>query len=267
MASRPNRLQFLTLYGDDIKRELVATSKYERAGKDILIVTHNELPLLQQCVQSIRDHTEDYHIYVWDNGSESDVWEWLNQQADISVTRSENNEGFIIPNNRLATQGKNPFVILLNNDTVVYDGWDRAMIAHCQQGFAQVGYVGGWLNEEGKGACFGWGSEVDYIPGWCFTIPRIVYDGFGLFDEKNLTFAYGEDADLSLRLTEAGAKILALHLDWVYHYENVTIKTVQQKLDCKASFEANHAFLRGRHGKRLGRNSLCTRVVGEEAAV
>lgn len=266
LASRPDPFHFLNLYGEQIKQELLVTASYQRATKDILIVTHNQLPFLQQCVDSIRQHTEDYTVYVWDNASSPEMGNWLKNQPDIKSFRSEVNEGFIKPNNFLASQGQNSFLIILNNDTFVHEGWDKAMISHCQRGYAQVGYVGGWLDGEGKGACFGWGEEVDYIPGWCFAIPRNVYSRFGLFDEEHLEFAYGEDADFSLRLTEAGERIYALHLDRVFHYENVTIREVREKKDCRETFEANHAYLRARHGGRLGRNSLCVRVINSSEA-
>lgn len=252
MVGSSEKLKRLAAHAEDVKRELVITKQYQPAGKDILIVTHNQLDYLKQCVESVRLHTQDYQLYVWDNASDRETQDWLGEQSDIIVTRSETNEGFIIPNNRLVKQGHNPYIILLNNDTVVLPDWDKAMIAFIQQtGAAQVGYVGGWINEEGKGALFGWGSGVHYIPGWCFTIPRAVYDEYGLFDEENYSFAYCEDADFSFRLTEAGRQIHALHLDLVFHYENTTIKTVHQLRDCRTSFVANHAFLKGRWKHRF----------------
>ena len=220
---------------------------YQPVSKDILIVTYNQPTYLKQCIKSIEDATEQYQIYVWDNGSNY----WLEDHPDIKVTRSRSNEGFIIPNNQLIAQGNSPFVILLNDDTVVYPGWDKAMIGHIQSiGTAQVGYVGGWLDENAKGSRFGWGGGVDYIPGWCFAIPRTTYEKFGLFDEE-FKFAYCEDADFSLRLTAAGERIYALHLGLVHHYENATIQAVAEKSDRSTSFRKNHAVLRERWSKRL----------------
>lgn len=236
-------------FPQEIEKELLLAHTYEPVAKDILIVTHDQLPYLKQCVQSIRDNTENYKIYLWDNGSSSVVQEWLFSQDDITVTRSETNEGFIVPNNRLIAQGHSEYVILLNDDTVVYPGWDKAMIGYIQAtGAAQVGYIGGRLDEDFKGTNFGWGSDVEYIPGWCFAIPRKVYDRYGLFDQWYLKLAYGEDADFSLRLTTNGERIHALHLGLVFHHENMTIKNLAENHDFRTSFDENHALLKWRWG-------------------
>lgn len=251
MASGPTFIERVFSFPKEIEQELCVAHTYKPVSKDILIVTHNQFDYLKQCVQSIRDNTEDYQIYVWDNGSQEDMKSWLASQPDIIVTRSETNLGFIVPNNLLISQGENPFVILLNDDTVVYPGWDKALIAHLQNGFTQVGYIGGWLDAEAKGSKFGWGDAVDYIPGWCFAISRKTYREFGLFDET-LVFAYCEDADFSMRLTKAGKAICALHLGLVHHFENQTIKNVLDSHDCYASFAGNHAVLKMRWKDHLG---------------
>lgn len=43
------------------------------ASKDILIVVHNQLDYVKQCIQSIQEHTNNYHIYIWDNGSDDET--------------------------------------------------------------------------------------------------------------------------------------------------------------------------------------------------
>jgi GT2 family glycosyltransferase len=242
----------LISFPGEIEKELLLAHTYEPVAKDILIVTHDQLPYLKQCVQSIRDNTDQYHIYLWINGSALNnpsfpaVQEWAFSQDDMTVTCSPDNEGFIIPNNRLVAQGNSPFVILLNDDTVVRPKWSEAMIGYIQQtGVVQVGYVGGWLDEDFKGVQFGWGGGVEYIPGWCFAIPRSIYDRYGLFDQ-HLKLAYGEDADFSLRLQKEGHRIHALHLGLVDHYENSTIKNLAENHAFQASFVENHALLRRR---------------------
>jgi GT2 family glycosyltransferase len=252
LVSGPTLLERLASFPNEIEEELLLAHTYKPVAKDILIVTHDQLSYLKSCVQSIRDNTDQYRISLWINGSCPAVQEWAFSQGDISVTVSETNEGFIIPNNRLIEQSNNPFVILLNDDTVVCPGWDKAMIGYLQAtGAAQVGYIGGWLDENAKGSRFGWGSGVDYIPGWCFAIPRSIYREYGLFDEENLKFAYGEDADFSLRLTAAGQQIYALHLGLVFHHENTTIKNLVEKQDLRTSFEENHLVLKRRWANRL----------------
>lgn len=249
-------LEFFNLFSEEIKKELFVTTQYAPVEKDILIVVHDQLEYLQICVESIRHNTENYHIFVWDNGSGKETQEWLKEQKDIVNVRHEENIGFIIPNNELIKLGNSPYVVLLNSDTQVLPDWDKALIAHLQQDpqLGQVGFMGGILDETGKGKWFQLGTEIDYISGWCFAIKREVYNKFGLFDQENLEFAYGEDSDFSLRLQENGMTIRALHLRLVHHFENKTILEVRHQRDCKSSFERNHLFIRERWRRWIGRN-------------
>lgn len=235
----------IDLFADTIKQELLVSSLYQDCKKDILIVVHNQLPYLIKCVESIRKNTDHYQIYLWNNNSDTETKNWIDAQQDIVCVHHPENIGFIIPNNKLIELGSGDFVILLNSDTEVLPSWDKAMISQIQtNNFAQVGYLGGILNTDGKGSVFRFGSEIDYLCGWCFCISRKIYEKYGLFDDVNLQFAYCEDSDFSLRLTENHEKIYALHLGLVTHHENKTIKAVMNHIDCKQSFLKNHNFIK-----------------------
>jgi GT2 family glycosyltransferase len=164
------------------------------------------------------------------------------------LERSEENLGFILPNNILAAKGNSPYLVLLNSDTEVYKGWDTALIGWlvAKPEYAQSGYLGGMLEENAQGGKSWAGEHIDYVCGWCVCMPRRIYNNFGLFDAEHLSFAYGEDADLSLRLIEAGYKLRALHLGLVIHHGNATISEVQKTRDCKTTFDQNHEYLRKR---------------------
>lgn len=237
----------INLFSKEIAEELSCCFKYEESHKDILIVVHNQLDYLKKCISSIQSCTKNFKIFIWDNGSDIETKEWLSQQKDFFIISNPENIGFIIPNNELAKHGNSEYIILLNSDTEVLPNWDSAMISQIQQNkYAQVGYLGGKVDSEGKGKIFKFGSDLDYVCGWCFCIPRSIYQKYGLFDQENLTFAYCEDSDFSLRLTDSGEKIYALHLGLVIHHENKTIKTVMKEMDCKLSFERNHKFIKKR---------------------
>jgi len=241
-------------YKEKIYEEIICASNYRDVSKDILIVVHNQIDYLKKCIQSIRKNTENYQIYIWDNASDQETRQWIEEQKDFFIIRSETNEGFIKPNNYLAKISKNPYLILLNSDTEVLPDWDKALISQIQiNNYSQVGYLGGKLNCQGKGVNFLFGNDIDYIPGWCFCIPRQIYDSYGLFDEENLFFAYCEDSDLSLRLLESGKKIYALHLGLVVHHENQTIKAVAKLQDCRKSYEHNHEYVAKKYFHRLNK--------------
>lgn len=241
-------------FPSEIKNELLMMNNYQPVDKDILIVVHNQLPYLKNCVESIRENTDNYKLYIWDNASGEEMKDWLAEQKDIEIHGSKVNQGFILPNNKLAWYSRSPYLVLLNSDTKVYPGWDRAMIAFLQAGYAQAGYLGGFLDWRGFGHKFGFGENVDYLCGWCFAMPREIFQQHGLFDAHHLTFAYCEDADLSLRLREANLRLYALHLGLVSHYQNKTIEEVSKVLDCSKAIEANHLYMRKRWEKHLPKN-------------
>ena len=172
---------------------------------------------------------------------------------NIHLHREEENLGFIIPNNRLIEKTSSPYIILLNSDCRVYEGWDTAMIGwlHSYPNTAQVGYMGGHLNKDGKGVRFNCGKDIMYVGGYCFCIERETYDEFGLFDEENLQFAYCEDSDYSLRLQEAGRDIYALYVRLVHHFENKTVLNVLAKRDLSAELANNSVYIQSRWGNLL----------------
>lgn len=247
-------------YREQILAELPLAYAENRAAKDVLVVVHDQYDYVRACLGSVLAHTDRFRLLVYDNASGEPTASYLRDlfsRHDLGVlVRSETNDGFIAPNNRLAALSSSPYLVLLNSDTEVRPGWDLAMLNFLERDpeAAQVGYCGGVLGGDGLGggeAAFGYG--VDFVCGWCFCVPRRTYDGHGLFDEANLEFAYGEDSDLSLRLREAGKKVYSLHLDLVTHHGNKTIEKVHLEMGnyVRGTFQRNHDYLRKRWGRYL----------------
>jgi len=234
-------LELFENHKDKIYEELAYTQE-NSDQKDILIVVKDQLDYVKNCVQSIKENTENYNLYFWDNASNQETKEYLRKQNG-KIISSKNNFGFIKPNNILASMGISPYIILLNSDTVVMKGWDNPLINYLKKGYWQVGYAGGTLDKNFMGGKTVFGDKADYIPGWCFAITRELYKKHGLFDER-LNFAYGEDSDFSLRLKSYGGTIYALHLGFVKHFGNQTIKEVSKTQDVMTSFQNNHEYLR-----------------------
>lgn len=237
----------------------MVAKKYPSVKKDILIVIKDQLDCIRNCVDSIYQYTKDFNLYLWDNGSRPDTADYLRELSkrdEVTLHRVKTNKGFIVPNNRLAGMGHSPFIILLNSDTIVREGWDRAMTGWLQQetGVAEVGYLGGFVDENGRGYTYGFGSKVDYICGWSLAIRRQTYEDHGLFDEKNLKFAYCEDSDLSFRLRENGYGVYALHVDLVTHLENQTVKEIIKE-GSLPNFDGNYDYIRSRWKKYLNHSA------------
>lgn len=256
-AQEQNRMNF----EEQIRQELAVATNYSVncPSKDILIVVRDQLDYFKACVESIQEHTNNYKLYIWDNASKDETKFYierllLNHPDEVEIMRSEFNLGFIHPNNEMASWGKSEYIILLNSDTKVFEGWDAAMVGHLkeQSELGVVGYLGGLLGEDGMGVGSAYGYDIDYVMGWCLCVARSTYEQHGLFS-KQLTFAYCEDADLSLRLREAGLFPYAIHAPLVHHYGNKTIKQVseEKEMDVKKSFDLNHTYMRFRWGDYL----------------
>lgn len=234
-----------------IIEELIAQQNCKPMPVDVIIVVHDQLDYMRKCVDSLYKNTKDFTLYIWDNASKEPTEKYLQsltERGNVYLHRSDTNMGFILPNNILVGKGKSPYLILLNSDTEVYEGWSEAMVGWLQQNqrCAQVGYLGGLLTHDGYGGNSWCGGLIDYVCGWGLCMSRKTYNEVGLFDSENLVFAYCEDADLSLRLLERGDEIYALHLGLVHHYGNATIREVSNERDVSATFKQNHHYIKSR---------------------
>lgn len=253
------------LYRTQIVEELKLATEVIDRPKDIIIVVHDQLEYLKICIDSIRATTQNYHLYIWDNNSKPETQKYLEEvmfAGFADVMRSDTNVGFIQPNNELVKWGTGEYVILLNSDVKVFEGWDTAMLSFLQHHpeVAQVGYIGGLLDAKGEGGRAVWGYDCDYIMGFCTCFHRQTYNEFGLFNPE-LKFAYCEDSDFSMRLQQAGKKLYALHCMLVHHYENKTIKVVKDEgeVDVRATFEHNHEWIRNNWKSYLENNRVDVR--------
>lgn len=225
-------------YRNTLIQELKYQDSYQTAEKDIIIIVHNQYDLVKKCLSSIKKNTSNYRILIWNNNSDKKT---SNLIKDYTMKTSDENIGFIEPNNELIKLTTSPYIILLNSDTIVKKGWDEAMIGMLQQNpnLGVVGYQGGMLDENYMGSKVCYGSNIDYVCGWCLCLHRKTYEEFGLFDE-NLKFAYGEDSDFCLKLKMNKKEIYALNLKLVDHVGNATAKNV----NTSQAFKENHEYLK-----------------------
>lgn len=243
-----------------VKEELKLGQNNKDVWKDIIIIVRDQLDYFKQCIESVFKNTTNFHLYIWDNGSQEETKQYIddlvkNYDPDrdkhyaITTIRSENNTGFIYPNNELVALGSSPYIILLNSDTKVFELWDSTMVSFLKknESVAQVGYWGGHLDNEGRGFGGSYGFDIDYVPGWCFCVSRETYQKHGLFSDK-LKFAYFEDSDYSLRLKEAGKAIYALYAPLVHHFQNKTVINVEKEgtINLRANFEHNQTYVKQR---------------------
>lgn len=74
-----------------LKKISVVESQLSPDGICAVVVTRNRLPLLQECVQAIRDQSQSAaRLLIIDNGSYDGTQAWLETQNDIWVIRQSN---------------------------------------------------------------------------------------------------------------------------------------------------------------------------------
>lgn len=212
----------------------------------IIILTYNCLEYTKKCLFSIKKYTDvPYELIVVDNGSSDGTVEYLKQFSDINLIENKTNKGFSIGNNQGIKVAKGDYILLLNNDTIVTEGWLRRMISHFDAE-ESIGLIGPRTNN-----ISGYQSiEVNYsdnlediqefvnnyiknkkgyysiqhrLAGFCLLIKREVIEKIGLLDERFVSGNF-EDDDYCLRARQAGFKCLVAEDVFIHHYGSKTFE-------------------------------------------
>ena len=166
---------------------------------------------LVNCLDSIYSNTiKDFEVIVIANSTELDFHqEVLNEifnYSNFKLLCIPKMAGYVSSCNLGASISKGDYLCILNDDTIVGNNWANDIIEEFERdnNLAQVGpkitYCDAGFNHSEEV------GEIAYIEGWCFLIPRRIYEDYGLFDEK-LKFAYCEDSDFSHMLQMKGFDI------------------------------------------------------------
>jgi GT2 family glycosyltransferase len=214
----------------------------------VVVVTHNNLRLNRACLQSIFRHTAhpNYEVIAVDNGSRDGTAEWLADEATreprLKVIRNAENRGFSAANNQGLRAARGRFLCLLNNDTVVGQGWLDTLIDHLRRK-PELGLVGPVSNEVGNEAKVPIGyRDVADMPRWaddycrrhdgetvpiemlaffCVAMTRAVYEQIGELDER-FGLGYFEDDDYCHRVRAQGYELRFARDAFVHHWQGAT---------------------------------------------
>ena len=229
----------------------------------VIIVNYNVEHFLNQCLQSVRDACEgiETEIFVVDNNSVDGSVEMVRKQfPDVKLIVNEDNVGFSRANNQVLRVATGEYQLLLNPDTVVeHDTFQKIitfMDSHPDAGALGVKMVdgkGNFLPESKRGLptptvafykIFGFAKlfpkskrfgryhlgfldreqthEVDVLSGAFMLLRKDALEKTGLLDED--FFMYGEDIDLSYRITKAGYKNYYYPEARIIHYKGESTK-------------------------------------------
>ncbi len=201
----------------------------------IIIPTHNKLPLLKDCVLSIKAHTTTpYEIIVVDNASTDGTPEYCIDEGLVFISNPDN-RGFPGPCNMALKIASGDSLLLLNNDTMVAEHWLTNMLDALYSG-EDVGIVGPmsnfasgkqqsqepYTNLQDMAALYDTRyksqyQQVERLIGLCFLFKRELLDRVGYLDER-FSPGHFEDDDYCYRARQAGYRLVIAKDTFIYHH-------------------------------------------------
>ncbi len=207
----------------------------------VVIPNYNGEKFLKDCLESLKRQTfEDMEVIMVDNGStDNSVGTAKELYPEIRVVELGDNTGFAYAVNRGIEAASGEYVLLLNNDTIVFPNFVKNQykmikgkpdVFSCSALMIQNGNRELVDDAGDELAALGWGFAPDrdkpvsdcMVPHEVFSscagaaiYRKAVFDEIGMFDES--FFAYLEDMDVGYRARLAGYRNLYNPYAKVYH--------------------------------------------------
>jgi len=229
----------------------------------IVIVNYNVRYFLEQCLHSVQNACKglESEVFVVDNSSVDGSVKMVREKfPDVILIENKENLGFSTANNQAMKKANGEFVLLLNPDTLVEDDTLRKVVGFMDEhpeagglGVKMIDGKGKFLPESKRALptpivsfykIFGLSSlfprsrifsqyhlgyldkdkvhEIDVLAGAFMLLRKKVLDEVGLLDES--FFMYGEDIDLSYRITQAGYRNYYYPGTRIIHYKGESTK-------------------------------------------
>ncbi len=229
----------------------------------IIIVNYNVKYFLEQCLLSVREAVKNIEaeVFVVDNASHDDSLAMLRAKfPEVKVIANHENVGFSKANNQALRVARGKYQLLLNPDTVVQENTFEKCISFMEShpeagalGVKMMDGKGNFLPESKRGLPTPWVSfykifglsslfprsprfaryhmghlnkdqnhEIEILAGAFMLMRKEALDKVGLLDEDY--FMYGEDIDLSYRITLGGYKNYYLADTSIIHYKGESTK-------------------------------------------
>lgn len=223
----------------------------------IIVVSMNDnLQYLQGCLDSIfaapPKHAE---LVVMLNNYTQDAFDIVNARLRNTPLRTfvlhcTTPISFSRINNMGANCTSGPYLVLLNDDTVVPPGWLDKLHSGIHDDIVCVGPQCSDLDALGNHT---WDEStkpiVDYVALCCAMIVRDVWDELGGLDE-GLAPALFEDSDFGVRLIKAGYRSAQVELPGWEHLYNGTLRTYPEQ-EILSWRTANYQRFMQKHGDWL----------------
>lgn len=239
---------------------------------DIIIPTWNHSHLTLQCLDKIAINTKEHYNLIWvDDGSSPEHITEVRKRMDFLDLRHSaiflpKNKGPTVAINEGLKASRTDFIVVLNNDILVTEGWLGKLLYHMEE-MPEIGIIAAL---DGNG-CTNWkkaqdrknilpsgslmkdegspgrvvkikskGTPVDFfaklpplyyevprnIPFCCCMIRREAMEQVGFLDETMRV--YGQDNDFNERMKIEGWKKAVAVDCYVEHLAHQTVKNVQK---------------------------------------
>jgi O-antigen biosynthesis protein len=229
----------------------------------VIIVNYNVKHFLEQCLHSVLKASKmvSSEIFVVDNNSVDGSTQLVKEKfPQVHLIENKDNVGFSKANNQAIRLAKGKYILLLNPDTVVEEDTFtkiiRFMDEHPDAGGLGVKMIDGkgiFLPESKRGLPTPWVAfckmfglsklfpkskrfgkyhlsyldenethEVEVLAGAFMLMRKETLSKVGLLDET--FFMYGEDIDLSYRITQGGYKNYYFPETTIIHYKGESTK-------------------------------------------
>ncbi|MGZ7039146.1 MAG: glycosyltransferase, partial [Thermoanaerobaculia bacterium] len=235
----------------------------------IVVVTYNNVDYTRLCLESVfrNTHSPRFEVIVVDNASSDATREYLQHVPGIRLILNDHNEGFARANNQDIAASAGQFIILLNNDTVVPPGWSCRLLRHLDD--SAIGLAVSVTNFSGNESridvpyrdldemdAFAARRavehdqerfDIDVAAMYCVAMRRDVFERIGPLDER-FTIGMFEDDDYSLRIREAGLRVICAEDAFVHHFGQASFKKLSQT-EYFALFERNKRLFEDKWGR------------------
>jgi GT2 family glycosyltransferase len=192
---------------------------------DIIIPVHDNAGWLDLCVRAVEHNTRNsYRVIVVDGASREQKTHQV--LADLesrghTVVRLAENRSFSNAINAGVLAGSGKYVVILNDDAIVTEGWDSAILQDLSNKY--TGLVGARSNyASGAQGDPSFVGEPPYLVFVCVGIRREVWDVVGPLDEVTFDGFSTEDIDYSWRVKKAGYN-LKVSAAYVLHAGSQTL--------------------------------------------
>lgn len=197
---------------------------------DIIVVTWNNLDILDRCISSIRLNTgEPHRIIVVNNGDQNFA---VPDGSGVVVLKAPKNLGWTHGVNAgvdwVMKNDPAPYIMFLNDDIQIIPhdyGWLTKML-NCFQLDPKIAVVGPTSNnvmgfQTTNHVHLPPALETTFLSGMCMLTKRSIIEEMGPLD---CCEAGGDDLDFSIRLTQKGYKLCICRRAFMLHFCSVTGK-------------------------------------------